>query len=98
YRWPGNVRELENEIMRAMALSGERIIVADLSPQGAGRGEDGPGSPDDPDSLFMRPRVERLERSLIREALTRCGNNQTKAAEALGVARFRVREKATRDT
>ena len=52
YRWPGNVRELENEIMRAMALSGERITVADLSPQVAARGEDGPGAPDDPDSLF----------------------------------------------
>ena len=39
YRWPGNVRELENEIMRAMALSGERITVADLSPQVAARGD-----------------------------------------------------------
>src|SRR5205814_6341026 len=39
YRWPGNVRELENEIMRATALSGERITVADLSPQVAARGD-----------------------------------------------------------
>jgi transcriptional regulator with GAF, ATPase, and Fis domain len=96
YRWPGNVRELENEIMRAMALSGERITVADLSPQVAARGDDGPGRPEDPDSLMMRPRVERLERSLIREALARCGNNQTKAAEALGLSRFGLQKKLRR--
>jgi DNA-binding NtrC family response regulator len=96
YRWPGNVRELENEIMRAMALSGERITVADLSPQVAARGEGSTGAPEDPDSLFLRPRVERLERSLIREALARCGNNQTKAAEALGLSRFGLQKKLRR--
>ena len=41
YRWPGNVRELENEITRADALSGERIAVADLSPQVAAAGDAG---------------------------------------------------------
>jgi transcriptional regulator with GAF, ATPase, and Fis domain len=96
YRWPGNVRELENEIMRALALSGERITVADLSPQVAARGDDGPGQPEDPDSLMMRPRVERLERSLIREALARCSHNQTKAAEALGLSRFGLQKKLRR--
>jgi transcriptional regulator with PAS, ATPase and Fis domain len=96
YRWPGNVRELENEIMRALAMSGERIGVADLSPQVASKGEGGPGIPEDPDSLLVRPRVERLERSLIREALARCGNNQTKAAEALGLSRFGLQKKLRR--
>jgi transcriptional regulator with PAS, ATPase and Fis domain len=96
YRWPGNVRELENEIMRSMALSGERITVADLSPQVAARGEGAPGAPEDPDSLSVRPRVERLERSLIREALARCGNNQTKAAEVLGLSRFGLQKKLRR--
>jgi len=32
WRWPGNVRELENEIRRAVALSGETIGPDDLSP------------------------------------------------------------------
>ncbi len=32
WRWPGNVRELENEIRRAVALSGRTIGAADLSP------------------------------------------------------------------
>jgi transcriptional regulator with PAS, ATPase and Fis domain len=96
HRWPGNVRELENEIMRAHALSGARITVADLSPAVAAAGDAGPVVSDDPDSLLLRPRVERLERSLLREALGRSGNNQTKAAELLGLSRFGLQKKLKR--
>jgi serine/threonine-protein kinase PknK len=96
YRWPGNVRELENEIMRAHALSGERITAADLSPAVAAAGDAGTLAPEDPDNLLLKPRVERLERSLIREALGRCGNNQTKAADLLGLSRFGLQKKLKR--
>jgi transcriptional regulator with GAF, ATPase, and Fis domain len=99
YRWPGNVRELENEITRAYALSGERISAADLSPHVASAGtagEPAPSASDDPDSLLLRPRVERLERALLREALGRCGQNQTKAAELLGLSRFGLQKKLKR--
>jgi transcriptional regulator with GAF, ATPase, and Fis domain/Tfp pilus assembly protein PilF len=96
HRWPGNVRELENEITRADALSGERIGVADLSPQVAAAGDPGASVLDDPDSLLLKPRVERLERSLLREALGRAANNQTKAAEILGLSRFGLQKKLKR--
>jgi DNA-binding NtrC family response regulator len=96
YRWPGNVRELENEITRAEAFSGERITVADLSPQVAAAGDPGALEAADPDSLLIRPRVERLERSLLREALGRAGNNQTKAADLLGLSRFGLQKKLKR--
>jgi len=96
YRWPGNVRELENEITRADALSGDRIGIADLSPQVAAAGDLGAVAPDDPDSLLLKPRVERLERSLLREALGRAANNQTKAAEILGLSRFGLQKKLKR--
>jgi len=96
HRWPGNVRELENEITRADALSGDRIGVADLSPQVAAAGDPGAAVPDDPDSLLLKPRVERLERSLLREALGRAANNQTKAAEILGLSRFGLQKKLKR--
>ncbi len=33
HRWPGNVRELENEMQRALALSGPMIAAEDLSEQ-----------------------------------------------------------------
>ena len=35
YRWPGNVRELENELLRAVAVSGGKAVLeaSDLSPR-----------------------------------------------------------------
>jgi transcriptional regulator with PAS, ATPase and Fis domain len=96
YRWPGNVRELENELMRAAALSRETITSADLSPH-VGGDETGALTPEDhPDNLTLRPRVERLERSLLREALGRHAGNQTRAAEALGLSRFGLQKKLKR--
>ncbi|QDU66896.1 sigma-54 interaction domain-containing protein [Engelhardtia mirabilis] len=32
WSWPGNVRELENELRRAIALSGDRVGLEDLTP------------------------------------------------------------------
>jgi DNA-binding NtrC family response regulator len=96
YRWPGNVRELENELMRAAALSDEHIDVGDLSQQVAGDAETAFTTLEDPDSLTLRPRVERLERALLREALSRSGGNQTRAAVALGLSRFGLQKKLHR--
>jgi len=96
YRWPGNVRELENEMIRADALSGPRITVGDLSPRIAAGDNASGRSAEDPDSLSLKPRVERLERSLLREALGRSGNNQTKAADLLGLSRFGLQKKLKR--
>jgi len=96
YRWPGNVRELENEMIRADALSGPRITLGDLSPRITGGDPAGAQGADDPDNLSLKPRVERLERSLLREALGRSGNNQTKAADLLGLSRFGLQKKLKR--
>jgi len=96
YRWPGNVRELENELMRALAFCGDSIAVADLSPQVAGEAEAALTTLEDPDSLTLRPRVERLERALLKEALSRSAGNQTKAAESLGLSRFGLQKKLRR--
>ena len=94
YRWPGNVRELENEIVRAASLGGEVISVEDLSPQVAA------GEPaaalESPDDLTLKVRVERLERTLLREALHRAGGNQTQAARLLGLSRFGLQKKLRR--
>src|SRR5207302_980774 len=96
HRWPGNVRELENEIMRAGALSGARITVADLSPHIASGADEAAADTADGGGLALRPRVERLERSLIREALAQHRGNQTKAAESLGLSRFGLQKKLQR--
>ncbi len=96
YRWPGNVRELENEVTRADALSGARITSADLAPRIGAADDAGAVALEDHDNLVLKPRVERLERSLVREALGRSGNNQTKAAELLGLSRFGLQKKLKR--
>ena len=96
YRWPGNVRELENEIQRAAAFAGPRIGVDDLSPHVAAGAEGAVVDDGGPDSLLLRPRIERLERTLIRDALTRHGGNQTRAADALGLSRFGLQKKLRR--
>jgi transcriptional regulator with GAF, ATPase, and Fis domain len=94
YRWPGNVRELENEVLRAAALGGEVITADDLSPQvAAGDPEAAWESPDD---LGLKKRVERLERTLLREALARADGNQTQAARLLGLSRFGLQKKLRR--
>ncbi|HUS63006.1 MAG TPA: sigma 54-interacting transcriptional regulator [Kofleriaceae bacterium] len=94
YRWPGNVRELENEILRAAALGGETLTVADLSPQvSAGEPE---AAFDSPNDLALKKRVERLERTLLREALSRADGNQSQAARLLGLSRYGLQKKLKR--
>ncbi len=82
--------------MRAAALSDDHIDVADLSAPVAGDAETALTTLQDPDNLSLRPRVERLERALVREALSRCGGNQTRAAIALGLSRFGLQKKILR--
>ena len=96
YRWPGNVRELENELMRAAAMCRDTITASDLSPHVGGDETSASSADDNPDNLTLRPRVERLERSLLREALGRHSGNQTRAAEALGLSRFGLQKKLKR--
>ena len=96
YRWPGNVRELENEITRAAAFSGPIVTVADLSPQVRAGSDPNAALADERDGIRLRPRVERLERTLIREAMTKCAGNQTKAAKVLGLSRFGLQKKLRR--
>jgi DNA-binding NtrC family response regulator len=89
YHWPGNVRELENAIERAVALSdGDRIDVADL-PENiarANRTESLREALRSGRSAFEET-VAAFEQDILREALDRCGWNQTRAAEQLGITR-----------
>ncbi len=96
YSWPGNVRELENEIARAGAFAGAAVTVADLSAHIQTGQDPSEAMRSDPDSLRLRQRVERIERLLIREALTRVQGNQTKASALLGLSRFGLQKKLRR--
>jgi len=89
YPYEGNVRELENLIHRAVVLArGAMITTADLPVHVPGLKAE---SADD-DGTFVE-RVERFERRLIDDAMTRAGGVQTQAARLLGMSERHLRYK-----
>ncbi len=91
YPWPGNVRELANAMERVMILvKGEESVTADtlsfLRPAPATQCETG---------RFSLPAegisIEALEQDLVRQALEMTDNNQTAAANLLGLTRAKFR-------
>jgi len=90
YSWPGNVREIRNVIERAVLLSRGDHLSSDDLVLGRHRrqAENGP---------FVLPPdgidLHKLDNELVRQALARAGNNQTKAAKLLRLSRdaFRYR-------
>ena len=89
--WPGNVRELENTIERAVIHSPDGTIdISNLTFPSFG-GKEG----HELDSDFMLPpegiSLEKLERSLLEQALDISDNNQSQAAKLLGLSRGKFR-------
>jgi two-component system response regulator AtoC len=87
YGWPGNVRELRNVIERAMLLSdGDRLDARDFSAMAkavsAGSEFELPAAGVD---------LEKIERSLLVQALRRSNGNQTRAGAMLGLNRDQIR-------
>lgn len=79
YNWPGNVRELENRMKRAVVMAEAKLITAaDL---------DLAASVTEPRSMDLRLETEKLERSLVQEALAMTQGNVSKAAKLLGISR-----------
>ena len=87
YHWPGNVRQLENEVERAVALVGNKKVIrpehlsSDINPWAAQ--ECAPIGRDEK----LRDVVERIERQMIQNALTKNNGNRTKSSEMLGLTR-----------
>ena len=91
--WAGNVRELQNYIERVMALTPGHVLYPDPLPR-------------DLEARAPRVRAERgrrlsdlvadLERRLIREAMERCGGNQSGAARELGLTEQSMRYRLKR--
>ena len=87
YAWPGNVRQLENAIESSVLLArGSAITVDDLPPEIVGQ-----HLPENcevvlpPEGIDLEAILERIERSLIRQALERSRGVRTKAAQTLGL-------------
>ncbi len=95
YRWPGNVRELENVIERTAALcNGNRIEVADLPKKLFDAATEEQYDVEfSPDGIDLNDRVENFERSLIKQAMKRTSNSQTRAAKLLKLSPRSLRYK-----
>ena len=90
YSWPGNVRELANAIERSVILVGDSDIIGHetlsfLQERPKNKGNYNIVLPANGISL------EKLEREMIRQALTLAQNNQTAAAKLLGMTRTKFR-------
>lgn len=82
YEWPGNVRELRNAIFHAVMLARNaemEITADDLKLTKVAQPANGkpPLSHD----------LDQLEKQIVFDTLERCGGNQGKAAQALGISR-----------
>ena len=109
YDWPGNVRELRNLIERAVVLEdgdviSPRCLPAEFFGSLELKAVDAELlGPELADCAFYLPNegisLDRLETSLMRQALTRCNGNQTRAAKLLGLSRdqFRYRWKKVKE-
>ena len=79
YPWPGNVRELENRVKTAAVMAdGPLLSVEDLNL---------PAAEDQPEFFNLRDVRQRAERSAIRQVLSLCDGNVSRAAELLGISR-----------
>jgi len=94
YDYPGNVRELENIIERAVVICrGSLLTLEDLPFQDAlcaGGTETGR---DEPREGSLQYALEALEQQMIRDALEKCGFNQSRAARLLGLSERMLRYK-----
>ncbi|MCE9575618.1 MAG: sigma-54 dependent transcriptional regulator [Deltaproteobacteria bacterium] len=79
--WPGNVRELRHVLAQAAALTTAEVIdVGDL----ALRERPAPARPAD---LDLKAALDRVERSMIEQALAVAKGNRSEAARLLGIRR-----------
>ena len=84
--WPGNVRELENAVERAMVVAQEPMLRDQdfVLRQTTANGSNGGKT------------LEEVERGYILRVLAECGQNQSRAAEKLGIDRVTLHHKLKR--
>ena len=90
YDWPGNVRQLRNEILRAVALSGNVILPEVLSEELRQKSVPVPTAPAASGRSLkeiVQEAVDVVERRTVEDALLRTGWRKGEAARMLQVSR-----------
>jgi two-component system response regulator AtoC len=93
HSWPGNVRELLKVIERAVLLTEGRAISPEVLPPEISHS--GPAA-ERPGAFELGPEgvdLDRLERDLLMEALSRAEGNRTEAGRLLGLSRHQIRNR-----
>ena len=90
YDYPGNVRELVNIIERAVVIARDQYITTDDLPF---KPVSNPIDSGKKYSGALRESVDELEKKLIIESMEKTQDNQTKAAEILGISERMLRYK-----
>jgi DNA-binding NtrC family response regulator len=94
YDWPGNVRQLENAVEKAIALSGDRLVLypSDFALPSVARSEVAATTtapvitvPDD--GLDFEQTVGRIEQAILQQAIRKTGGNKKQAADMLRLKR-----------
>ena len=90
HNWPGNVRELKNVVERCVVLANCDHIGPEHLPLELSGGPTFPFIERRKESRLVLPdngiSLEDVEKDLIKQALERSGNNQTKAAKLLNIS------------
>ena len=89
YDYPGNVRELVNIIERAVVIARDEYISIDDLPFKSVAVE----TAAEKSHGTLRDSLEELERRLICEAMNKASDNQTRAADMLGMSERMLRYK-----
>ena len=90
YDYPGNVRELVNILERAVVIARDEYVTTEDLPFKSAFPSRDTGKKSD---SLLRESVEELEKKLIAESMEKAQDNQTKAAEILGMSERMLRYK-----
>jgi DNA-binding NtrC family response regulator len=90
YDYPGNVRELVNIMERAVVIARDNYITVNDLPF---KNDSFTDTPDQKSSGSLRSSLEDLEKHLIGEAMDKAADNQSRAAEILGLSERMLRYK-----
>ena len=100
YDWPGNVRELRNAIERAVILEESTELTVEYLPDRLAAPASAPAdaalSAGSTEGFMLPPggvSLERVEESLVRQAIAAANGNQTRAAQLLDISRDALRYK-----